>query len=59
MDYALNTTFGTRNFSNIGKKNPTKITLLSETFRSAVLAFANAVYVKQIIYFTQNACQQK
>ena len=59
MDYALNTTFGTRNFSNIGKKNPTKITLLSETFRSAVLAFANAVYVKQIIYFTQNACQDK
>lgn len=54
VDNALKTTFSTRNFTEIGVRNPKKKTLISECFRSAVFAFANAIYVKQSLYYKEH-----
>lgn len=54
IENALKTTFSTRNFTEIGVHNPKKKTLLSESIRSSVLAFTNAIYVKQSLYYKEH-----
>ena len=53
MEEALKVTFATRHFAEL-KHKPTVVTPLTESIRSAVLAFANRIYAKQSIYFTVN-----
>lgn len=51
LENALNVTFGTRDFAeanSVRERNP-----LSKLVRSALLSFANKVYVKQNIYFSK------
>lgn len=52
LENALNVTFATRSFSDIKKREPTA-TLLSENARSAVVAFANRIYVKKSLYLAE------
>ena len=52
LENALNVTFETRSFSDIKKRERTT-TLLSENVRSAVIAFANRIYVKKSLYLAQ------
>jgi len=51
VENALRVTFNIRNFAEIEKTQPTKITPLTKKVRSAVLSFANKIYVKQCIYY--------
>ena len=51
VEEALNETFATR--STIYKKTPKVITPLNESVHSAVIAFANKIYVKQYLYYTE------
>ena len=51
LENALNVTFGTRDFAeanSVRERSP-----LSKLIRSALLSFANKVYVKQNIYFSK------
>ncbi|MCQ2754172.1 MAG: DUF1836 domain-containing protein [bacterium] len=57
LEKALRVVFEGRDFSEIEKTQPTKVTPLSRKIRSAVLSFANKIYVKQSIYFDKT--QQK
>jgi len=52
VENALKVTFDTRSFADF-KNNPKVITPLTESVHSAVLAFANKIYVKQSIYFSE------
>ncbi|MBR6163611.1 DUF1836 domain-containing protein [bacterium] len=52
LENALNVTFETRSFSDIKKRERTT-TLLSENVRSAVIAFANRIYVKKSLYLAK------
>lgn len=51
VEKALSVVFDERDFSDIDKTQPKKITPLTKQTRSAVLSFANKIYVKQSIYF--------
>ena len=51
VEDALNATFATR--SSSFKNTPSVITPLTESVHSAVIAFANKIYVKQYLYFTE------
>ncbi len=51
LEKALHVVFEERDFAQIEKTQPTKTTPLTKTVRSAVLAFANHIYVKQSIYY--------
>lgn len=51
LENALYITFFGRDFGEIEKNVPTKVTPLTQKVRSAVLSFANKIYVKQSIYF--------
>lgn len=51
LENALRVTFDGRDFGEIANVVPTKVTPLSKKVRSAVLSFANKIYVKQSIYF--------
>lgn len=51
LEKALRTTFQGRDFSEIESTQPQKITPLTETVRSAVISFANKVYVRQSLYY--------
>ena len=51
IEEALNETFATR--STLYKKTPKVITPLNESVHSAVIAFANKIYVKQYLYYTE------
>ena len=54
VEGVLKATFATRSSF---KTSPKVITPLSESVHSAVIAFANKIYVKQYLYFTeQQAC---
>jgi len=53
LENAFSITFKTRTFAKIDSNvRPTHKTPLSESVRSAVLAFTNAIYVKQSLYYT-------
>lgn len=56
VEDALKVTFDTRSFEKYNHQ-PSKITPLTEIVRSAVLAFANRIYVKQSIWFLENQKQ--
>lgn len=51
LEKALHVVFGNRDYAEIDKTQPSKTTSLSKKFRSAAVAFANQIYVKQSIYF--------
>ena len=51
LEKALKVVFERRDFSEIESTQPKKTTPLSILIRSAVLSFANKIYVKQSIYF--------
>lgn len=51
VEEALKVTFATR--SSEFKNTPKIITPLNESVHSAVIAFANKIYVKQYLYFTE------
>ena len=51
LEKALKVVFDNRDFSEIDKTQPTKTTPLSRKIRSAVVSFANQIYVKQSIYY--------
>lgn len=51
LEKALKTTFEGRDFSAIESTQPQKVTPLTKTVRSAVLSFANKVYVRQSLYY--------
>lgn len=51
LEKALKATFEVRDFSEIEKTQPQKVTPLTKTVRSAVLSFANKVYVRQSLYY--------
>ena len=53
IEQALSVTFGSRSFAEL-KHKPKVITPLSESARSAVIAFANKIYVKHSINFELN-----
>ena len=52
VEEALRITFGSRQLSEFNN-SPTKITSLSENIHSAVIAFANKIYVRQSIYYSE------
>ena len=58
VEDALKVTFDTRSFANFNHQ-PTVITPLTEVVRSAVLAFANRIYVKQSIWYLENQKKSK
>lgn len=51
LEKALKVTFEVRDFSQIELTQPTKPTPLAKEIRSAVISFANKIYVQQSIYF--------
>ena len=53
LEKAMHVVFEERDFAQIEKTQPTKTTPLTKTVRSAVLAFANHIYVKQSIYYNK------
>lgn len=53
LEKAMHVVFEERDFAQIERTQPTKTTPLTKTVRSAVLAFANHIYVKQSIYFNK------
>ncbi|MBQ7450391.1 DUF1836 domain-containing protein [bacterium] len=53
VEGVLNATFATRSSF---KNSPKVITPLNESVHSAVIAFANKIYVKQYLYFTEQVC---
>ncbi|MBQ6516163.1 DUF1836 domain-containing protein [bacterium] len=53
LENALQSTFQTRSFSQIAERKVNKKTVLSENVRSAVLAFANRIYVKKNLYYNR------
>ena len=53
LEKALKATFEVRDFAVIEETQPTKTTTLSKLVRSAVLSFANQLYVKKCIYFNK------
>ena len=58
VEDALKVTFDTRSFANFNHQ-PTVVTPLTEVVRSAVLAFANKIYVKQSIWYIENQKKTK
>ena len=59
LENALRVTFDGRDFGEIANVVPTKVTPLSKKVRSAVLSFANKIYVKQSIYFDLHIAGKK
>ena len=57
LEKALKTTFEVRDFSVIESSQPQKVTPLTKTVRSAVISFANKVYVRQSLYYEKNLKQ--
>jgi len=55
VEEALGITFGSRQLSDFNNA-PTKVTSLSESIHSAVIAFANKIYVRQSIYYSEHIC---
>ena len=53
LEQALNVTFSSRSFDEL-KHKPKVVTPLTESVRSAVIAFANKIYVKQSINYELN-----
>ena len=51
VEDALRVTFATR--SSEFKNMPKVVTPLNESVHSAVIAFANKIYVKQYLYYTE------
>lgn len=51
LENALKVVFEVRNFAKIEDFQPNKVTPLTKTARSAILAFVNQVYVKQRVYY--------
>lgn len=51
LENMLQIIFESRNFSDIEKTNPSKVTPLSRKARSAILAFVNQIYVKHSIFY--------
>ena len=51
LENQLQIIFASRNFTDIEKTNPSKVTPLSRKARSAILAFVNQIYVKHSIYY--------
>lgn len=51
LEKALKATFEVRDFRVIEETQPTKTTALSTLVRSAVLSFANQLYVRKSIYY--------
>lgn len=54
VEKALKVVFGNRSFAEIDKTQPRTNTPLAKKVRSAAVAFANKIYVKQSIYFENN-----
>lgn len=54
LENALQATFSTRTFAQIEKRAVKRRTPLSENVRSAVLSFANRIYVKKSLYYTKH-----
>lgn len=52
IEDALKVAFGSRKLSEF-KNAPKIVTNFAESFHSAVMAFANKIYVKQLIYFME------
>jgi len=52
LEKALKATFEVRDFGVIEETQPSKTTQLSKLVRSAVLSFANQLYVKKCIYLS-------
>lgn len=57
LEKALKATFEVRDFRVIEETQPSKTTALSQLVRSAVLSFANQLYVKKSIYYTTHLNQ--
>ncbi len=56
LENALKSTFCTRDFSK--PTSADKVTKLSELVRSALLAFANKIYIKKSIYYRKHLSSQ-
>lgn len=54
LEKTLKVTFEVRDFSDIEKTQPSKVTPLARKIRSAVLSFANKIYVQQSIYYEKS-----
>lgn len=59
VENALRITFDGRDFSEVANVVPTKVTPLSKRVRSAVLSFANKIYVTQSIYYDNHVLNKK